>query len=120
MTRTLFKTIAVPALGVTALFTVAGTAPASAGPAQKVVLEATGNGSALTIDIYDPKVEPRLYNQSLPYSRSITEPVNSGDLFQIVAVPKGTTQPGCRILINGAVVAEQPLGGSGQCIYTAP
>ena len=51
---------------------------------------------------------------------SITEPVNSGDLFQIVAVPKGTTQPGCRILINGAVVAEQPLGGSGQCIYTAP
>jgi hypothetical protein len=124
MTRTLFKTtfrtMAVPAVGLTALFTVAGTAPASAAPAQTVVLEASGNGTALTIDIYDPKAEPRLYNQSLPYSRSITEPVNSGDLFQIVAVPKGTTQPGCRILVNGSVVAEQPVGGSGQCIYTAP
>jgi Mycobacterium membrane protein len=120
MGKTLFRTAALPALGVCAMFTVADAAPASADPPKTVVLEASGSGQALTIDIYDPKAEPRMYNQGLPFSHTVHVPVNSGDLFQIVAVPKGTQQPGCRILVNGAVVAEEPLGGSGQCIYTAP
>jgi Mycobacterium membrane protein len=118
MKHTFFKTTAVP-VGLTAMFIVAGTVPASADP-PRVVLEATGNGSALTIDIYDPNPESRLYNQPLPFSRSVNLTPQSGDLFQIVAVPEGTTQPGCRISVNGQVVAEQPIGGSGQCIYTTP
>ena len=119
MNKTSFKTTAVP-VGLTALFIVAGTAPASADPPKTVVLEATGNGTAVTIDIYDPNPESRLYNQPLPLSRSVNLAPASGDLFQIVAVPDGTTQPGCRILVNGQVVAEEPVGGSAQCIYTAP
>ncbi len=120
MNKTFFKTTAVAALGITALLMVVETAPASADPPKTVVLEATGNGTALTIDIYDPNPEARLYNQPLPFSRSVNVTPNSGDLFQIIAVPKGTTQPGCRILMNGQIVAEQPIGGSGHCIFTAP
>jgi hypothetical protein len=119
MSRKLLQATAVPMLAA-ALSAVAVPTPASADPPKTVVLEAGGHGTALTIDIYDPKAEPRLYNQSLPYSRSITETINSGDLFQIVAVPKGSEQPSCRILVNGAVVAQEPKGGSGQCIWTAP
>jgi hypothetical protein len=119
MNRTSLKATAL-ALGLTALFIGAGTVPASADPPNTVVLEATGSGTALTIDIYDPNPEARLYNQPLPFSRSVNLTPKSGDLFQIVAVPNGATQPGCRILVNGQVVAEQPIGGSGQCIYTAP
>jgi hypothetical protein len=121
MSRKLFKAAAVPSLGAAALLVMAATAaPASADPPKTVVVEAGGHGTALTIDIYDPKAEPRLYNQALPYSRSITETINSGDLFQIVVMGKGTESPSCRILVNGQVVNEQPKGGSGQCIWTAP
>jgi Mycobacterium membrane protein len=119
MKKTHLQTVALPMLGFTALFVVASVAPASAGPNQTVVLQATGNGTALTIDIYDPNAEPRMYNVALPFNHSVSRTVNSGDLYQIVAVPKGTTQPGCRITVDGRVVAEQPVGGSGQCVFTA-
>ncbi len=85
-----------------------------------VILEATGAGTALTIDLYDPNAEPRLYNVALPYSRSVAAAPQSGQLYQIVAIGKDTAKPGCRITVNGQEVAQQPEGGSGQCIYTAP
>jgi hypothetical protein len=116
--KTFFKTGAV--LGFATAFATVGVAPASASPPETVTLSATGSGQALTIDIYDPNAEPRMYNVPLPFSRTVNKAVNSGDLFQIVAVPKGTAQPGCSIAVNGKVVASEPDGGSGHCIFTAP
>jgi hypothetical protein len=44
----------------------------------------------------------------------------SGDPYEIVGLGKADTAVGCSISVNGNVVAEQPVGGSGQCVYTAP
>jgi hypothetical protein len=38
-------------------------------------------------------------------------------MLQVVAV--GGDNPGCRIVLDGRVVAEQPPGGSAHCIYDA-
>ena len=93
------------------------------GPAPQaglVLLKLTGSGTANTIDVYDPTAEARRYNVALPYERSVSVSPKSGDLYQIVGLGKGDTAVGCSISVNGNVVAEQPIGGSGQCVYTAP
>ena len=115
----LFKA-AVPVVGCAALVTLAGVAPAHADPTQTVTLEATGSGTALTIDMDDPATAPRLYNQALPYNHTVNVALKSGDLLQIVVEPKGNEHPGCRILVNGKVVVEQPHGGMAQCVYNVP
>ena len=86
----------------------------------QVTLEATGSGTALTIDMDDPATAPRLYNQALPYNHTVNVALKSGDLLQIVVEPKGNEHPGCRILVNGKVVVEQPHGGMAQCVYNVP
>lgn len=85
-----------------------------------VSLKLTGSGTANTIDVYDPTAEARRYDVALPYERSVNVSPRSGDLYEIVGLGKGSTAVGCTISVNGNVVAEQPIGGSGQCVYTAP
>jgi hypothetical protein len=85
-----------------------------------VVIEVTGTGTANTIDIYDPQGEPRKYGVPLPFSRTVNSSPKSGDLLEVVGEGKGDTKLGCRISLGGNVVAEQPIGGSGQCTYAVP
>lgn len=102
------------ALAVTALSGVFA-APAAYADNNSVTFEALGSGQALTIDT-DPAID-RVYNATLPWSRTIEAGPNV-TMFQVVVVGNGTTAPGCRITIGGHVVAEQPVGGSAHCIYT--
>lgn len=90
-------------------------APAAYADNSTVVFEALGSGQALTIDV-DPAVD-RVYNATLPWSKTIQAGPDV-TMFQVVVVGNGSTAPGCRISINGHVVAEQPVGGSAHCIYT--
>ncbi|MHA7666149.1 MmpS family transport accessory protein [Mycolicibacterium sp. HS_4_1] len=85
-----------------------------------VMLSVTGTGTASTIDTYDPKAEPRLHDVALPFSSTVAVSPKSGDLFELVVVGKGDSRPGCTISVNGNVVAQQPVGGSGQCTYNVP
>jgi hypothetical protein len=80
-----------------------------------VTFEVTGSGTAMTIDT-DPPGQERLYDVSLPWSGEFTVPADV-DMLQVVAV--GGDNPGCRIILDGRVVAEQPPGGSAHCIYDA-
>jgi MmpS family membrane protein len=76
-----------------------------------VRFEVTGDGEVLTIDI-DPSSD-RFYNQRLPWNTTITvEP--DVQLLQVVAV--GGDNAGCRIIVDGKVVAEQPAG-SAHCTF---
>jgi hypothetical protein len=92
--------------------------PAPAGNA--VTLQATGGGTATTIDVDDPSSLPRQYDVALPYAHSHAGAPQSGQLYQIVAVGKGSAHPGCTITVGGQVMASQPQGGSGQCVWVAP
>jgi hypothetical protein len=41
-------------------------------------------------------------------------------LLQVVAVGRDTPGPGCRITLDGKVVAEEPIGGNAHCIFSRP
>jgi hypothetical protein len=96
------------------------TSPSSTPAASTVVFEVTGTGQALTIDTDpSPPDQNRWYDQPLPWQRSTT--IGSDvSLLQVVAVGKDNTQPGCRITLDGKVVAEEPIGGSAHCTYQRP
>ncbi|OBK20715.1 hypothetical protein A5634_12010 [Mycobacterium asiaticum] len=106
--------VAFSALAITALSGIF-TAPSAYADDNTVVFEALGSGQALTIDT-DPAID-RVYNATLPWSRTVEAGPNV-TMFQVVVVGNGSTNPGCRISIGGHVVAEQPVGGSAHCIYT--
>lgn len=98
-----------------------GESQQGAAPQAGVVsLKISGIGTANTIDVYDPTAEARRYDVALPYVRSVSSSPKSGDLYEIVGLGKADTAVGCSISVNGNVVAEQPVGGSGQCVYTTP
>jgi Mycobacterium membrane protein len=65
----------------------------------------------VTIDI-DPSTD-RFYDQSLPWSTTITVGPDV-QLLQVVAV--GGDNAGCRITVDGKAVTQQPAG-SAHCIY---
>ena len=55
---------------------------------------------------------------SLPFSRTMN--VGSDvQLLQVVAIGRDTPGPGCRIILDGKVVAEEPVGGNAHCIFTS-
>jgi hypothetical protein len=90
-------------------------APQQAPVGNTVVFEVTGNGTVYTIDT-DPFGPAVGEGFRLPFSRSM--PIGPDvHLLQVVAVGKTGEGPGCRILLNGKVVAEQPIGGNAHCIY---
>jgi hypothetical protein len=86
-----------------------------AGPqAAGITYEVKGPGTALTINIEPGGI--RLENVALPFTQTVAD--QPGELLQVVAVPGGdlTTNPGCRITVNGAVKADKPNGADGHCI----
>jgi Mycobacterium membrane protein len=91
------------------------TSTTATGKPSTVVFEVTGTGSALTIDIV-PAGPDRLYNVPLPWTDTITI---TPDVQQLQVVVVGTTEPGpgCKITLDGKVVAEQPVGGSAHCVF---
>ena len=91
------------------------TTTAPAGKPETVVFEVTGTGSALTIDLV-PSGPDRLYNVPLPWSSTITITPDVNQL-QVVVVGTGETGPGCKITLDGKVVAEQPEGGNAHCVF---
>ncbi|CAN5634870.1 hypothetical protein BH11ACT6_BH11ACT6_15190 [soil metagenome] len=89
-------------------------APAAAQSAQ-VQFKVTGPGQVFSIDT-DPPGPLVADHTALPFTRTM----NVGpdvNLLQVVAVGRDTPGPGCQILINGVVVAEQPIGGNAHCIF---
>ncbi|MDT5217292.1 MAG: hypothetical protein QOK18_5531 [Mycobacterium sp.] len=91
------------------------TSTTEAGKASPVVFEVTGSGSALTIDTV-PSGPDRLYNVPLPWTDTITITPDVKQL-QVVVVGTGEPGPGCKITLDGKVVAEQPIGGSAHCVF---
>jgi hypothetical protein len=91
------------------------TSTTVAGKTSTVVFEVTGSGSALTIDTV-PSGPDRLYNVPLPWTDTITI---TPDVQQLQVVVVGTAEPGpgCKITLDGKVVAEQPVGGSAHCVF---
>jgi hypothetical protein len=90
------------------------TTPA-AGKPETVVFEVTGTGTATTIDLV-PSGNQRLYDVPLPWTSTITITPDVTQL-QVVVVGGGDAGPGCKITLEGKVVAEQPEGGSAHCVF---
>lgn len=89
---------------------------ASALPANSnVIFEVTGSGRAYTIDT-DPSTQ-RFYDVQLPWQQNTTIGPDV-QMLQVVAVGKDSPTPGCRITVDGKVVAEKPPGGDSHCIFT--
>ncbi len=80
--------------------------------AQGVTYEVKGPGTALTINIEPGGI--RLENVPLPV------PSEPGQLLEVIGVPSGdlTTNPGCRITVDGVVRADKPNGSDGLCVVT--
>lgn len=91
------------------------TTTTEAGTPSTVVFEVTGSGSALTIDLV-PSGPDRLYDVPLPWTDTITITPDVKQL-QVVVVGTGEPGPGCKITLDGKVVAEQPVGGSAHCVF---
>jgi hypothetical protein len=98
----------------------AANKPAPQASNDTVALQVTGGGRASTIDVYDPQAQPRQYDVALPYTHSRPGGAKSGQLYEIVVLGKDGAQPGCTITSGSQVVASQPAGGSGQCVWVAP
>lgn len=91
------------------------TAGKTTKPAQtsRIVFEVNGTGNALTID-YDAGTAMRESDVRLPWRKEFPAP-EKGYLMQVVVVvAPGST--GCRILVDGKVVDEQPT--TQHCTYT--
>jgi hypothetical protein len=80
-----------------------------------VVFEVTGPGEVFNI-VTDPPTSQVADHTPLPWTRTINVDPNE-DMLQVVATGRDG-QPGCRITLDGQVVAEQPIGGSAHCIWT--
>jgi len=83
-----------------------------------VLFEAFGMGSAYSVDTV-PAEGQRMTDVALPYSTTITIGSDVKQL-QVVVIGKDTPGPGCRITLNGKIVAEEPVGGSAHCTYDIP
>jgi hypothetical protein len=79
-----------------------------------ITYEVNGPGTALTINIEPGGI--RLENVPLPFSKTV--PDNPGQLLEVIGVPSGdmTTNPGCRIIVDGVVRADKPNGSDGLCV----
>lgn len=75
-----------------------------------VVYEATGSGTAITVD-YTPDANGAVDRiESVPLSV-----VGSPSVYEIVIV--GGDNVGCTITLGEQVVAQEPAGGSAHCVY---
>ncbi|WP_422746302.1 MmpS family transport accessory protein [Mycobacterium sp. WMMD1722] len=74
-----------------------------------VTFEVTGAGTVYAIEM-DPPSGKVGENTGVPFTRTITIGPDV-ELLQVIAIGKTGSQ-GCRILLDGRVVAEQPVGNS--------
>jgi hypothetical protein len=81
-----------------------------------VVFEVTGSGEVFNI-VTDPSGPQVADHTALPWQRtmSVGPDVN---MLQVVATGRDAPGPGCRITLDGNVVAEQPVGGTAHCVWT--
>jgi len=97
-----------------------GEAPTASAPAagqtETVVFEVTGDGKATTIDLVPAGNPERLYDVPLPWTSTISIGPDVTQL-QIVVVGSTATNPGCKITLDGKVVAEKPVGGDAHCVF---
>lgn len=88
-------------------------------PGQSTVrFEVTGPGEVFSIDT-DPAGSLVSDHTPLPFSR-VMKVGSDVQLLQVVAVGRDTPGPGCRITLDGKVVAEEPIGGNAHCIFSRP
>lgn len=80
-----------------------------------VVFEVTGSGTVYNI-VTDPAGADVPDHTSLPWKRTTTIGPDV-ILLQVVATGRDTPGPGCRITLDGKVVAEQPIGGNAHCVF---
>ena len=104
--------------------TTAATSPSSGSPAsptaraatgRTITFEASGSGTAYTID-YGPTpsgTNERELSPTLPWTQQV--PDTDAEIYQVVVV--GGNDVGCTITIAGEVVAQEPAGGSAHCVY---
>jgi hypothetical protein len=95
----------------TALSAGIGIAPASA-QSRDVVFEVTGTGTVYSIDLDPGGRVPEDTAAPFTASQSIGPDVS---LLQVVVVTKTGSQ-GCRITLDGVVVAEEAPGDAAHCI----
>lgn len=89
-----------------------------ANQANQVVFRVTGNGEVFSI-VTDPAGDFVPDHTQLPFTRTMNISPDV-KMLQVVATGRDDPGPGCSISLNGKVVASQPIGGSGHCIFTMP
>lgn len=89
--------------------------PQNAPTNSTVVFEVTGSGEVYNI-VTDPPGPLVADHTKIPWSRtaSIGPDVQ---LMQVVATGRDDPGPGCRIILDGKVVAQEPIGGSAHCVF---
>ncbi|MHA6784293.1 MmpS family transport accessory protein [Pseudonocardia saturnea] len=81
-----------------------------------VVYEATGSGTAITVD-YTPDANgavDRIESVPLPFTKQVSVG-GSPSVYEIVIV--GGDDVGCTITLGEQVVAQEPAGASAHCVY---
>lgn len=81
-----------------------------------VVFEVTGSGTVYNI-VTDPSGPQVPDHTALPWKHTTTIGPDV-QLLQVVATGRDTPGPGCRITVDGKVVAEEPIGGNAHCVFT--
>jgi hypothetical protein len=89
--------------------------PVAAADPVNVVFEVTGTGEVYSI-VTDPDSGLVPDHTTTPWSRTLSVPSDVG-MLQVVATSRGAPL-GCRITLNGVVVAEKAPGGDAHCIWT--
>jgi hypothetical protein len=90
-------------------------APVAAADPANAVFEVTGTGEVYSI-VTDPDSGLVPDHTTTPWSRTLSVPSDVG-MLQVVATSRGAPM-GCRITLNGKVVAEKAPGGDAHCIWT--
>ena len=107
------KMLTVPTVAALLAASVVSLAPPAVAASPTVTFEAFGSGRATTIDL-DPSTG-RIFDAPLPFTRTV--PLAPGtSLLQVVVVGNGDVTPGCRIKVNGKVLAEKPVGDDAHCV----
>ncbi|WP_036460542.1 MmpS family transport accessory protein [Mycobacterium sp. 141] len=81
-----------------------------------VLFEVTGSGEVYNI-VTDPAGANVADHTTIPWQRTVTVGPDV-QMLQVVATGRDTPGPGCRITLDGKVVAEQPVGGSAHCVFS--
>ena len=109
--RITFTKAVAPAIAVSGLM--AGVAmPTASAQSRTVVYEVTGSGTVYSIDLDPGGRIPE--DTAAPFSQTVSIGPDVA-LLQVVVVTKTGSQ-GCRITLDGTVVAEQAPGDAAHCI----